>query len=202
MTVSDTEYVVLLDDDGLAVGTAKKTAVHTRHTPLHLAFSCYIFNDSGHVLMTKRAYGKPTWPGVWTNSCCGHPAPNETIVEAIHRRTWEELRLPVTDVTVVLPNFRYRSVMPNGIVENELCPVALARVSGHLDPDPDPIEVDSWKWLRWRNFLEFVEHEGVPAVSPWCVLQCDELATLNLNLNDDVPFGFGRQRQPFTHLRR
>lgn len=191
------EQVVLLDDDGLAVGTAEKATVHTDHTPLHLAFSCYLFNDAGQVLMTKRAYGKPTWPGVWTNSCCGHPAPKETIVEAIHRRTWKELRLSVTDVTVVLPNFRYRSVMPNGIVENELCPVALARVSGPLDPCPDPDEVDSWKWLRWQDFLEFVEDAGIPTISPWCVLQCAELAALGASSTHQLS---KHTFSPITHL--
>ena len=67
------ELVVLLDEDGHAIGTTAKAGVHHSDTPLHLAFSCYLFNDRGELLLTQRALSKPTWPGAWTNSVCGHP---------------------------------------------------------------------------------------------------------------------------------
>lgn len=77
--------VVLVDEQGQPVGVAPKNMVHTAETPLHLAFSCHVLNGNGEVLITRRALSKKTWPGVWTNSFCGHPTPGESITDALTR---------------------------------------------------------------------------------------------------------------------
>ena len=171
--MSAEEQVVLLDEEGNATGTAPKATVHHAGTPLHLAFSCYVFDEAGRVLMTRRALDKPTFPGVWTNSVCGHPAPGEDIFDAVRRRAAQELGLSLRDVRLVVPGFRYEATMPNGVRENELCPVFTAVAHGEAIPDPS--EVDSVEWVPWESLREAVL-AGEREVSVWCSMQVAELA--------------------------
>ena len=166
------ELVVLLDEQGLAIGTTPKRGVHHADTPLHLAFSCYLFDDAGRLLMTRRALHKPTWPGAWTNSVCGHPAPGEPIEDAVRRRVLDEVGVHAEGVRLMLPGFRYRAVMPNGVVENEMCPVFVASTSDDLAPNPD--EVDDATWVDWSRFRAGVL-DGSREISPWCREQVELL---------------------------
>lgn len=169
------EQVVLLDEDGHAIGTADKATVHHQETPLHLAFSCYVVNRRREFLLTRRALDKPTWPGTWTNSCCGHPAPGEPLASAVLRRLDQELGITATVADVILPGFRYRAVMPDGVVENEICPVTRVIYDGPVGPDP--AEVEDHRWIPWPEFLQDVA-SGALTVSPWCADQLAELRSL------------------------
>jgi len=166
-----TEHVVLLDEHGRAVGTADKAQVHHADTPLHLAFSSYLFDDAGNVLVTRRASTKRTFPGVWTNSCCGHPAAGETLEDAVRRRVGQELGTSVADLKLLLPRFRYRAEY-DGVVENEMCPVFVATVSGPLEPDAS--EVGELSWEPWTGFRAGVL-DGTREVSAWCRDQVAQL---------------------------
>jgi isopentenyl-diphosphate Delta-isomerase len=165
------ELVVLLDEDGNAVGTTDKAGVHHAGTPLHLAFSCYLFDAAGNVLVTQRAPHKRTFPGVWTNSCCGHPAPGEALADAVRRRVEQELGTAVTDLRLVLPRFRYRAEQ-DGVVENEMCPVFVGVADGDVRPDPD--EVGAARWEPWEGFRRGVL-DGTRPVSVWCREQVAQL---------------------------
>jgi isopentenyl-diphosphate Delta-isomerase len=166
------EQVVLLDNDGKVVGSADKATVHTTQTLLHLAFSCHLFNAAGHVLVTRRALTKATWAGVWTNSFCGHPAPGEATEQAIARRASVELGITVTDVTPVLPDFRYRAIDASGIVENEICPVYRAVSNDAVQANPD--EVSEWEWVD-PSQLTAAASAAPWAFSPWLVWQLQQL---------------------------
>jgi isopentenyl-diphosphate delta-isomerase len=173
--VTIVEHVVLVDGTGHALGTAPKLSVHGRETPLHLAFSSYVFDRAGRVLLTRRATHKLTWPGVWTNSCCGHPMLGEPLDRAVLRRLSYELGLPAKRADLVLPRFSYRAVMGNGIVEHELCPVY--RVTVDLAEAPNPDEVDDTRWMPWSDFAKGVL-SGLLEISPWCREQVPLLTAL------------------------
>ncbi|MGI8716943.1 MAG: isopentenyl-diphosphate Delta-isomerase [Lapillicoccus sp.] len=179
------EWVVLLDDDHRPCGSMLKSEVHGAETPLHLAFSVYVLNAAGQLLVTRRALGKRTWPGVWTNSCCGHPRPGEEVPAAARRGLRQELGLTPLTMSLALPDFSYRAVSAEGLVENELCPVFLA----HVDTEPavDPSEADEWRWVAWPVFHEATRL--VPwAFSPWSVAQTALLDALDAL---DAPGGPG-----------
>ena len=152
------ESVVLLDEAGQASGTADKVAVHHDRTPLHLAFSCYLFNQAGQFLLTRRAESKRTFPGVWTNTCCGHPLPGEPMSDSVLRRLRDELGISSAKLTLLLPRFRYQARMHNGVLENEVCPV-YAAYADEL-PDPDPAEVAEARWVDWDEFWRTVRGNG------------------------------------------
>ncbi len=171
-----TEYVVLVDDDGREIGSTDKATVHTADTPLHLAFSCHVYRPDGHVLVTRRALSKSTWPGVWTNSFCGHPAPGESFEDAIGRRGLTELGITVSEVIPVLPGFRYRAVDASGIVENEICPVYSAVTTDV--PVPSPLEVAEWEWVDPAS-LQAAAAATPFAFSPWLGWQLEQLATVH-----------------------
>lgn len=165
---------MLCDERGNAIGVEPKSSVHHADTPLHLAFSCYVFSTDGQILVTRRASAKMTWPGVRTNSCCGHPAPGEPLPTAITRRLRDELGVLATSVQLILPTFRYRATMSNGVVENELCPVYRAVVTD-LSVTPNPDEVDAAWWQPWTEFLT---PDPRDPLSPWSVQQVAALSSL------------------------
>jgi isopentenyl-diphosphate delta-isomerase len=162
------EQVVLVDETGTALGAADKATVHGTRTPLHLAFSCHVFDRAGRALVTRRALGKLTWPGVWTNAFCGHPAPGEAMEDAVRRRASRELGIALGPLDPVLPDFRYRAVDASGVVENEICPVFRTVVDD--DPAPSADEVAEWTWMPFERLRTAVDAAPF-AFSPWLALQ-------------------------------
>ena len=171
------EHVILLNEQGQPCGTLEKYAAHTATTPLHSAFSCWIFNEQGQLLVTRRSLHKKAWPGVWTNSVCGHPQTGETFEQAVERRCRFELGVEITRIVPVFPGFRYRAVAPNGIVENEVCPVYAARVASALRINPD--EVMDFQWSHIEDVLSAIR--ATPwAFSPWMVMQVSDVKAREL----------------------
>ncbi|MFC6152102.1 isopentenyl-diphosphate Delta-isomerase [Nocardioides yefusunii] len=162
------DLVVLLDAERRPAGTAPRESVHGTSTPLHLAYSCWVIGPDGRFLLTRRALSKRSWPGVWTNSFCGHPRPGEELAAAVVRGSRTELGVTVTEVKPLLPDFAYCAVDAAGIVENEVCPVFLARLdadeAAELAPHPDEVAEHVWVSLAdLRSALDVAPW----SLSPW-----------------------------------
>lgn len=166
------ETVILLDQTNQPVGTMDKLAVHHHHTPRHLAFSCYILNECGDLLITRRALTKQTWPGVWTNSVCGHPAYGEQLEDAVYRRADFELGMTISHPKLKVEDFSYYAMDASGVVENEFCPIFSAISRGEIQPNPD--EVMDYQWVSPFRLATSV-HATPWAFSPWMVEQIQAL---------------------------
>lgn len=162
--MEERELVVLVDEQNNPIGTREKREVHSLDTPLHRGFSVFLFNSRRELLLQQRSRQKITWPLVWSNSCCGHPAPGEEPIDAARRRLWYELGLREVALSVALPEYRYRAVF-KGVCENEFCPV-LVGVSDEL-PQPNPLEVTSVVWISWIAFKQRLSSEP-DRFSVWC----------------------------------
>jgi isopentenyl-diphosphate delta-isomerase len=171
------DLIYFVNNNDIPTGeTADKLTAHTDETRLHAAFSCYIFNAKGEFLVTKRASTKKVWPNVWTNSCCGHPMPNESREDAITRRAEYELGLNLEKIMLVVPDYTYKTPPYNGIIEHEYCPIFTAIAQN--EPKPNPSEVADFKWVSWEWFLEQIKQdpddyshpldENAPVWSWWC----------------------------------
>lgn len=158
------EHVVLVDEYNNVLGTAAKSQVHGADTPLHRGFSCFIFNRDGKLLLQQRSHKKKTWPLVWSNSVCGHPALDESNVDAARRRLAFELGMEATTIEEVA-SYRYKFVRA-GVMENEICPILIG-FTDH-EPKPNPEEVEAARWVDWRAFIEETKQPGC-GYSEWCI---------------------------------
>jgi isopentenyl-diphosphate delta-isomerase len=179
------ELVVLVDELNSVLGTMPKAEVHGAITPLHRGFSCYVFlSKDRRVLVQQRSAKKRTWPLVWSNSCCGHPGPGESNIDAAKRRLKYELGLVPTLLEEVSP-YRY-CFTKDGIMENEICPILV----GIVDHEPvvNPNEVQAVRWLEWKAFLRVIEL-NLKDYSEWCAEQArilDKTPRFQELLNQDV----------------
>ena len=142
-----------------------KLTAHSENTPLHRAFSFFLFNSKKELLIQQRSHKKKTWPLVWTNSVCGHPKLYERPIAAARRRLQFELGVINASISMALPDYRYRAEK-DGIVENEICPVLVGFSEDVVHPNPD--EVEAVKWIAWEKWVEEITKHP-KEYSPWCV---------------------------------
>ena len=129
----------LVDEHGVTIGTAEKLAAHQPPGQLHRAFSVFLFDERGRLLLQQRALGKYHSPGVWSNTCCGHPYPGEAPFAAAARRTYEELGVSPS-LLAEAGTVRYNHPDPDsGLVEQEYNHLFVGMVQSPLRPDPEEV---------------------------------------------------------------
>jgi isopentenyl-diphosphate delta-isomerase len=141
--------IALVDPQDQIVGYGDKLKVHREGT-LHRAFSVVVINGKGQWLLHRRALEKYHSGGLWTNTCCSHLGEGESMQEAAHKRLKSEMGISAQPDFV--DSFHYRASFDNGLIENEIDHVFIARWDG--SPDPDPGEVMDWKWCSPEQIEE------------------------------------------------
>jgi len=158
---SDSEQIVFVNRFGEPKGQpGPKLKSHHSNTKLHLAFSCYIFRrKDGAFLVTQRALSKKVWPGVWTNSACGHPAPGESMEHAISRRAKAELGIDnLSHLRCLVPDYVYKTPPFRDVVEHEFCPIFAAVTAD--EPKRNPREVEDYIWVPWAQYVRMLSSEA------------------------------------------
>jgi isopentenyl-diphosphate Delta-isomerase len=174
------ERVVLVDDHDGELGTESKLAAHVTGK-LHRAFSVFVFDSAGRMLLQRRAATKYHSGGLWSNTCCGHPRPGEPVVAAATRRLREEMGFDC----VLRPTFSfiYRAEVGNGLSEHEYDHVLVGRFDG--TPNPSPEEVGAWRWADMDELsADVVEHAD--RYSAWFQIALEELRARDGSRHDHV----------------
>lgn len=148
------EFVILVDDQDNERGTMEKLEAHQRGV-LHRAFSVFIFNDENELLLHRRASEKYHSANLWSNTCCSHPRPGETIAEAAKRRLLEEMGIDCQPQPTF--SFVYKTVFDNGLTEHELDHVLIGMST--QEPQIDPAEASDWCYINIEELLDWIDDE-------------------------------------------
>jgi isopentenyl-diphosphate delta-isomerase len=167
---SESESLILVDSEDRVVGHLDKSAAHDGDGVLHRAFSLFIFNGEGYLLLQQRAADKRLWPGYWSNSCCSHPRRGENMEEAVHRRLDQELGLPA-ELSFAY-KFEYKAHFRDIGTEHELCWV----YTGHTGSEPviNTTEIMDWRWIDPAELTRAIAREP-DRYTPWLKLEWQRL---------------------------
>lgn len=162
--------VVLVDAQDVQIGVCDKRDAHLGAGQLHRAFSVHLIDSRGRHLLQRRAADKMLWAGFWSNACCSHPAPGETILDAASRRLREELGVWAS--CRALYYFEYHALFGSIGAEHELCHVLVAQSDAEVSPVPE--EVSDIKWLTRAEITAQLAEPRAP-FTPWFRMQWQRL---------------------------
>ncbi len=151
--VKKKEMIILVDQNNRELGTGEKIQVH-KEGKLHRAFSIFIFNSDGELLIQRRANQKYHSGGLWANTCCGHPRFGENLHAAAIRRLQEEMGFKANNLKPAF-SFIYKTVFDDGLIEHEYDFVFIGTYNGKVQPDPD--EVSEYQWVSFDSLKKDVQ---------------------------------------------
>lgn len=163
------DHVILVDDNNNAIGEMEKIEAHEKGL-LHRAFSIFIFNEKNEILLHRRALSKYHSGGLWTNACCSHPKPNESVIDAGHRRLMEEMGFDCGLEEKF--SFIYNTKFENGLTEHEFDHVLLGTYNGLITPNSD--EVHSFKYIDLVTLKQEIQ-EQPELFTIWFLIAFEEL---------------------------
>jgi isopentenyl-diphosphate delta-isomerase len=165
---AETILLELVDENGTTIGTAEKLAAHQAPGQLHRAFSVFLFDEHGRLLLQQRALGKYHSPGVWSNTCCGHPYPGEAPFTAAARRTYEELGISPS-LLAEAGTVRYNHPDPDsGLVEQEFNHLFVGLVQSPVRPDAEEVAATAFVTPE-----ELAERHAKDTFSAWFMTVLD-----------------------------
>ncbi len=163
---SEAEELILVDENDTETGFLSKAKCHDGAGQLHRAFSVFLFNDAGELLMQQRSSHKRLWPGYWSNTCCSHPRKGESMSIATQRRLHDELNIDTSLAFVY--KFAYQANYDETGSENELCHVYLGKVEDDLLPNEH--EIAAVRFISPTALLN--EFETQPdSLTPWIKME-------------------------------
>lgn len=148
------EQVIVVDEQDQELGASDKMRAHIEGA-LHRAFSVFVFDRGGRLLLQRRALAKYHSGGLWSNTCCGHPRPGEATAAAARRRLREEMNFDC-ELRAAF-SFLYRAELENALVEHEYDHVFVGEFNG--SPAPDSSEVEEWKWVSMDELRRGLREE-------------------------------------------
>lgn len=167
---SPSESLILVDDDDREIGFRSKAECHRGDGLLHRAFSVFLFNRDGELLLQQRSEQKPLWPLFWSNSCCSHPRESESIDTAGRRRVREELHIDCDPW--FLYKFQYQAPFGDLGSEFELCHVFAGIIEGEIAAHPD--EIADWRFVDPDELTREIAADP-DAFTPWLKLEWERI---------------------------
>lgn len=159
---SEGEELILVDEDDNQLGTLSKANCHDGDGVLHRAFSLFLFDVRGNLLLQQRSSMKRLWPLYWSNSCCSHPRSGETMQEATRRRLRQELGV-VADLQFIY-KFGYHARFEEIGSERELCSVFLGRIDGEVAANRN--EIADVRYVKAAELTSALQQDG-ERYTPW-----------------------------------
>ena len=170
------DALITVTADDRPLRPLSKAQCHAGDGILHRAFSLFLFDAAGRVLLQQRSARKPLWPGFWANSCCSHPRWGETLREAVQRRCVEELGVTLLDAPRWCFDFTYWARYQADGAEHELCHVFTARIPADA-PRPNPEEVAALRWVE-PAALDAELTDADARLTPWLRMEWPRLRSM------------------------